>query len=53
MLSMNENAALVLILEFISLKELISAAMDKFAESDNTKSQEMADLCSKAITFLK
>lgn len=48
--SLNELAALQLVLKFIPIKELLSSAMDNFAEQDDTKSKDNADLCYKAIT---
>jgi hypothetical protein len=53
-LDLNELAALKMILEFVSVKELISSAMKNFAEQDTVQSQDNADLCFKAISsFLK
>lgn len=52
--NLNELAALQLVLEYVSVKDLLHSAMNGFAECDDTKSQDNADLCSKAITtFLK
>lgn len=51
---LNETAAMSLIIQYISIKDLLSAAMHGFALNNTTKSQENADICSKAIeTFLK
>ena len=51
---LNGTAAMSLIIQYISIKDLLSAAMHGFALDDTTKSQENADICSKAIeTFLK
>lgn len=51
--NLNEIAAMALIGEFVSVKEL-PAAMKGFAEDEDIKSQENADLCFKALqTFLK
>ena len=50
----NELAALQLILRFISVKELISCAMQTLAERDNVKSKDNATVCFNAIeAFLK
>lgn len=47
-------AALRLVLEFVSVKDLLTSAMSTFAEDDSTKAKDNADLCYKAIaTFLK
>ena len=52
-LHMDELAALRMVLEFISLKDLLTAAMHNFADSKDTRSTDNADLCYKAIaTFL-
>jgi hypothetical protein len=52
--SLDELAALRLILNAISVKDLIHAAMNGFAEKDDTKSQDSANICSEAISaFLK
>lgn len=45
----NEQAAIKLLSTFISLKELITAAMNGFAENDSVKDKENADICYKAI----
>jgi len=51
--SLNELAALTLVLGNVSVKELIQNAMKSFAEDNNTKSQDNANICSQAInTFL-
>jgi len=51
--SLNELAALTLVLSNVSVKELIQNAMKSFAEDNNTKSQDNANICSQAInTFL-
>lgn len=47
--NLNEMAAVQLLLQFISLKDLITAAMHGFADGDNIKDKENADLCYKAI----
>lgn len=52
-LHMDELAALRMVLEFISVKDLLTSAMHHFAETKDTKSTDNADLCYKAIaTFL-
>ena len=52
--NLNEIAAMALIGEFVSVKELLTAAMKGFAEDEDIKSQENADLCFKVLqTFLK
>lgn len=52
--NLNEIAAMALIGEFVSVKELLTAAMKGFAEDEDIKSQENADLCFKALqTVLK
>ena len=52
--NLNEIAAMALIGEFVSVKELLTAAMKGFAEDEDIKSQENADLCFKALqTFRK
>lgn len=51
--NLNEVAAMALVGEFISVKELLTSAMKGFAEDESVKSQENADLCFKALqTFL-
>lgn len=51
--SLNELAALTLVFSNVSVKELIQNAMKSFAEDNNTKSQDNANICSQAInTFL-
>lgn len=53
-LSLDELTALKLVLEFISVKDLLTSAMNSFAENEDIKSRDNADLCFKAITsFLK
>lgn len=52
-INLNELAALQLVLEFISVKELLSSAMNHMAEQEDTHSKDNADVCYKAIaTFL-
>lgn len=54
-INLNELAALQLVLEFVSVKDLLlSSAMNQFAEQEDTHSKDNADVCFKAIaTFLK
>lgn len=50
--NLNELAALQLVFEFISVPELLTAAMNDF--SKGTSNKENADLCYKALeSFLK
>jgi hypothetical protein len=52
--SLDELAALRLVLNFVSVKDLISSAMNNFAEQEDTKSKDNANVCFEAIsTFLK
>lgn len=53
-LDMNELTALKLVLEFVSVEELLTSAMHSFSEEESEHSKDNADLCFKAITsFLK
>lgn len=53
-MNLNDMAALKLVLEFVSVKDLLSSAMNEFASQDDVKAKDNADLCFKAITtFLK
>lgn len=53
-LTLNEVAALQLVLSCTSVTDLIKAAMTGFAESDTVNDQDNADLCNKALfAFLK
>lgn len=53
-LSLNELTALKLVLEFVSVKDLLESAMNHFSEQKDIHSKDNADLCFKAITsFLK
>lgn len=53
-LSLDELTALKLVLEFVSVEDLLTSAMNYFAEQKDTHSKDNADLCFKAITsFLK
>ena len=48
--SLNEMAAF----EFISVKDLLTSAMNGFSENGDIRSKENADLCFKALeSFLK
>ena len=47
--SLNELAALRLVLEYVSVKDLLISAMNGFSQHDDTRSQDNADLCSKAV----
>lgn len=51
--SLNELAALTLVLNNITVKELIHNAMNNFANDESIKSKDNANICSQAInTFL-
>jgi len=53
-INLNELMALKSVLEFVSVKDLLTNAMHNFDETDTTKSRENADIIYKAIqTFLK
>lgn len=52
--SLNEIVALKLVLEYVSIKDLLTSAMHYYSSQADTKSQDNADLCYKAInSFLK
>ena len=52
--NLNEMAALQFVLEFVSVDDLLTAAMNDFSEKEDVKSKENADLCFKALeSFLK
>ena len=52
--SLDEMVALKLVLSNVSVKDLIQSAMKGFAESDETRQQDNANICSQAInTFLR
>ena len=54
MLNMNEASAMRLVLEFISVKSLLTAAMNGFADSEKTPDRENSDICFKALqAYLK
>ena len=47
-------AALMMVLDNISVKELLQQAMDGLSNTNNIKAQSNADICSQAISiFLK
>lgn len=48
--NINETAALNLVMSFITVKDLLAAAMSGFAQGDTTKDKENTDLCYKALT---
>lgn len=49
-MGLNEMSALQFVLEFVPLKDLLLSAMEGFSEKEDTRSQENADLCYKAIS---
>ena len=52
-ISLNDLAALSLVLNNITVKELIHNAMNSFANDDSIQSKDNANVCSQAInTFL-
>lgn len=52
-ITVSEFTALSLVLNSITVKDLLHNAMVGFSNDDNTKAQENADVCSQAInTFL-
>jgi len=52
--NMNEQAALRLVLEFLSVKELITLAMHELNNCDSPKAKENANICFSALeAFLK
>lgn len=53
-MTLNELAALQMVFEFVPVKEVISSAMNYFAEQEDVHSKDNADVCYKAIAaFLK
>ncbi len=53
-ISLNDLAALKLVLEFVSVKDLLTSAMHYLSEQNDTRSKDNADVCFKAISsFLK
>lgn len=52
--SLDELAALRLVLNFVSVKDLLTSAMNGYAEQQDTKAKDNANVCFEAIsTFLK
>lgn len=52
--NLNELEALQLVFEFISVPELLTAAMNDFSKGTSIKDKENANLCYKALeSFLK
>ena len=49
-MTLNELAALKLVLDHIELKDLLSSAMITLSEKDDTHSKDQANVCSEAIT---
>lgn len=53
-LSLDEMAALRLVLEYIPIKDVLTSAMYYLAEQTDVRSKDNADVCFKAInTFLQ
>lgn len=53
-ISLDELAALRLVLEYVPVKDVLTAAMNHMAECEDVKSQDSADTICKALhTFLK
>lgn len=51
--SINDDVALKLVLNYISVKDLLTSAMNHFAEQTDVRSKDNADVLFKAInTFL-
>lgn len=48
--SLNELAALKLVLEFISVDELLTTAMNEFASHEDVKSKENERICFEALS---
>lgn len=48
--SLNELAALKLVLEFISIDELLTSAMNEFASHEDVKSKENERICFEALS---
>lgn len=52
--NINNDVALKLVLNYISVEELLTSAMNYFAEQTDVRSKDNADVIFKAIdTFLK
>lgn len=47
--NINDMVALQMLLSFISVKDLIQAAMNGFSEEESVAGKENADLCFKVI----
>lgn len=47
--NLNNVAALQMLLSFISVRDLIEAAMNGFADKDSVQDKENADLCYKVL----
>ena len=53
-ITLDEMSALRLVLNYVSVKDLLTCAMTGFAEKQDTRSQDNADVCYKAInSFLE
>ena len=53
-INLNELSALEFVLNYISVKDLLTYATLGFSESDTTKSQDNADICTKSLqVFLR
>lgn len=53
-MSIEEQSALNLVLQFTSVSELLTAAMKGFADEEETvRSQEKSDLCWKVLKTLQ
>lgn len=53
-MSIEEQSALNLVLQFASVSELLTAAMKGFADEEKTiRSQEKSDLCWKVLKTLQ
>lgn len=51
-INLNELAALQLVLEFVSVKDLLSSAMNQFAEQEDTHSKDNADVCFQSDCYI-
>ena len=47
--NLNDTVALQMLLSFVSVKELIIAAMNGFSNDDSVQNKENADLCYKVL----
>lgn len=52
-LTIEELSALNMVLQFTTVKELLTAAMHGFAESEETRNKEVSDLCWKVLKSLQ